>query len=70
MATFIAYQKMTKEQIESAGKDFVKQATDWFAANPKRKTANAEFVYGRIVKIRRGYIQVDVDKAVEDAIKG
>ena len=50
-------------------KDVVKQSEEFFAANPKRKTATAQVWYGKVIKIRRNHIQEDVDKAVEEELK-
>ena len=65
----LIYKRLTKKQLNKLAKDVVKQSEEFFAANPKRKTATAQVWYGKVIKIRRNHIQEDVDKAVEEELK-
>lgn len=38
---------------------------EWFVANPKRKVCHVDFVYGKVIKVRKKHIEADLFNAAE-----
>jgi hypothetical protein len=68
MAGFILYKRVPKAQILKDAKKAKVDIAAWFKNNPKRKVCNAEFWYGKRVKIKPNSIDADVDAAAQAAI--
>lgn len=68
----IIYKKLKKSELDSVVTDSIKQVTDWFNANPKRRICNASLWNGQNHKIRRKSVEADIKAAAEktDTIEG
>lgn len=69
MAGIVIYEKIPKKTILSEGKKAIKQISQWFKDNPKRKICRCDFWYGIFRNIRKAHIEEDIQDAVDEALK-
>jgi hypothetical protein len=65
----LVYQTIPEKEIRSMAKEAVEKISAWFKANPKKRICKAGLWYGKVAKIRKGYVQEDIDAAVQVALK-
>lgn len=68
----IVYSKIKKSELDAEIPNAIKQITDWFNANPKRRICNAKLWYEQNHKIRRKSVEADIKAVAEktDTIEG
>jgi len=68
MTSFVVFKKIPVKEIRNGGKDLTKKCEEFFKNNPKRRVANVQVWYQKVVKIRKAQIKEDVAAAVEEAL--
>lgn len=64
----VVYKRLTEKQLRKDAKDAIKQITEWFAENPKRRVCRAELFYGKTISVKRKTITEQVTKLLEEVL--
>lgn len=69
MASFVIYNKISEKELIKTTEDAISRVKTWFAANPRRRICNIQWVYGKMIKVRKNHIDEDINKEAEKTAK-
>jgi len=67
--TIVVYKRYTDSEILADAKDAIKNITQWFKDNPKRKICRVQLWYNKTVHVKRDSIAKQINKAADEACK-
>lgn len=65
----VVQSRVPSKEIRAEVPDAIRKVQMWFELNSRRKTCNAQIWQGRVAKVRRSHVAVDIKAAAFDLIR-
>lgn len=65
----VVYKTIPAKEIRKDAREAIEKVNAWFASNKKR-ICRAQLWYGKVVDVRRGHVEEDINTAAKAAIAG